>query len=77
MGDRKMKVVITRGVGPAVGRFGKEGRAKPRRVKVDEVGGRVEGFIEVGKVDACIGLDVTVSYGRPFMAVDGLLTSSL
>ncbi|KAJ9094942.1 hypothetical protein QFC21_005734 [Naganishia friedmannii] len=61
LGDRKMKVVITRGVGPAVGRFGKEGRPKPRRVKVDEVGGRVEGFIEVGKVDACIGLDVTIS----------------
>ncbi|KAJ9111061.1 hypothetical protein QFC19_001259 [Naganishia cerealis] len=61
MGDRKMKVVITQGVGPGVGRFGKEGRPKPRRVMVNEVGGRVEGFVEVGKVDGCVGLDVTVT----------------
>lgn len=61
LGDRKMKMVITRGVGPPVGKFGKEGKGKPRRVKVDEVGGRVEGFVEVGKVDGCVGLDLTVS----------------
>ena len=61
MGDRKMKVVITRGVGKPVGQFGKERRGKPRSVLVDSVGGRVEGFVEVGKVDACVGLDLTVS----------------
>lgn len=62
MGDRKMKVVITRGVGKPVGQFGKDRRGKPRSVLVDSVGGRVEGFVEVGKVDACIGLDMTVSF---------------
>jgi hypothetical protein len=61
MGDRKMKLVITRGVGKPVGQFGKERKGKPRSVLVDAVGGRVEGFIEVGKIDACVGLDLSVS----------------
>lgn len=61
MGDRKMKLVITRAVGKPVGQFGKERKGKPRNVLVNAVGGRVEGFVEVGKVDACVGLDITVS----------------
>lgn len=61
VGDKKMKMVITRGVGPPVGRHGKDGRGKPKRIKVDEVGGRVEGFVEVGKVDGCYELELIVS----------------
>lgn len=64
IGDKKMKLVITRGMGPPVGKYGKEGRGKPKRLMVDEVGGRVEGFVEIGNVDACYQLELIVSTSR-------------
>lgn len=61
IGDGKMKLVITRGMGPPVGKFGKEHRGKPKFIKVDDVGGRVEGFVQIGNVDACYELELIVS----------------